>query len=97
MTAIVRLLALSLVPLLTSIGYKSMLGAGTEDTTSFDPRFDFCGKERADRPECLFYLYKPSTMNRGEPTEYLVWKGRILLDYKDEEIRAFESPLTISD
>ena len=83
-------------PSLTSIGYKSMLGAGTDDTTSFHPGFDFCGKERADRPDCLFYLHKSSTKHREEPTEYLVWNGRVLLDYRDEAIRAFELPLTIS-
>ena len=95
-TAVVRLLAPLLVPSLTSIDYKSMLGAGTDDKTSFHPRFDFCGEDRADRPECLFYLYKPSTIHREESTEYLVWNGRVLLDYKDEPIRAFELPLTIS-
>ena len=73
-----------------------MLGAGTDDKTSFHPRFDFCGKDRADRPDCLFYLYKPSTTHREESTEYLVWNGQVLLDYKDEAIRAFELPLTIS-
>ena len=73
-----------------------MLGAGTDDTTSFHPVFDFCGKERADRPDCLFYLHKPSTEHREEPTEYLLWDGRVVLDYRDEAIRAFELRLTIS-
>ena len=95
-TVVVRLLAPSLVPLLTSIDYQSTLGAGTDDKTSFHPLFDFCGEDRADRPECLFWFYKPSTTHRKEPTEYLVWNGRVLLDYKDEPIRAFELPLTIS-
>ena len=95
-TVVVRLLAPSLVPLLTSIDHKSTLGAGTDDKTSFHPLFDFCGEDRADRPECLFWLYKPSTTHCKEPTEYLVWNGRVLLDYKDQAIRAFELPLTIS-
>ena len=40
-----------------------MLGAGTDDKTSFHPRFDFRSEDRADRPECLLYLYKPSTIH----------------------------------
>lgn len=31
-----------------------------------------------------------------ETTQYLVWKGRVVLDYKGEAIRAFDIPLTIS-
>ena len=73
-----------------------MLGAGTDDKTSFHTCFDFCGKDRADRPECLFYFHKPSTTHREEPTKYLVWNGRVVLDYEDKAIRAFELPLTIS-
>ena len=73
-----------------------MLGAGTDDITSYHPRFDFGGKDRADRPDCLFYLYKPALRQAEEPIHYLVWKGKIVLDYEREPIRAFDLPLTIS-
>ena len=86
----------SLVPLLTSVDYKSILGAGTDDKTSCHPRFDFCGKERADRPDCLFYLYKPYIKYDEEYAGYLSWNDKVVLDYKGQPIRAFDLPLTIS-
>ena len=94
--AVVRPLNPSLVPSLTSIDYASMLGAGTDDTTAYHPLFDFCGRDRADRPDSLFCLYKPSTKHYEKTTQYLVWNGRVILDYKREPIRAFDIPLTIS-
>lgn len=73
-----------------------MLGAGTHDTTSYHPLFDFCGRDRADRPDSLFCLFKPSTKHYEKITQYLVWKGKVVLDYRREAIRAFDIPLTIS-
>lgn len=73
-----------------------MVGAGTDDITSYHPRFDFCGKDRDDRPDCLFYLYKPAPRQAEEAIHYLVWKGKVVLDYKREPIRALDLPLIIS-
>ena len=73
-----------------------MVGAGTDDITSYHPRFDFCGKDRDDRPDCLFYLYKPAPRQAEEAIQYLVWKGKVVLDYKREPIRALDLPLIIS-
>ena len=73
-----------------------MLGAGTDDITSYHPRFDFCGKDRADRPDSLFYFKKPGMKHVDPPTPYLIWNGRVVLDYKREAIRALDLPLTIS-
>ena len=92
----VRFFLLSLFPQLTSIGYESMLGAGTDDKTSYHPRFDFCGKDRADRPDCLFYFKEPSMRHVDQPIPYLIWNGRVVLDYKREAVKAFDLPLTIS-
>ena len=86
----------SLITPLTLADYKSMLGAGTDDKTSYHPLFDFCGKERADRPDCLFYLKKPITRQDKQPTTYLEWKGRIVLDYRGQPVRVLGLPLTIS-
>ena len=92
----VRESPLLLVPRLTSVDYESMLGAGTDDKTSYHPRFDFCGKDRADRPDCLFYFKRPSMKHVDPPTPYLIWNGRVVLDYKREAIRALDLPLIIS-
>ena len=95
MGAPVRPFPPSLIASLTKIGYKSKLGAGTDDKTSYHPLFDFCGKERADRPDSLFCLKKPST-TQEEPTNYLMWNGRVVLDYRGKPIRDLILPLTIS-
>ena len=80
---------------LTIVGYKSKLGAGTDDITSYHPVFDFCGKERDDRPDCLFYFKKPST-TQEKPTNYLMWNDRVVLDHRGIPIRDLVLPLTIS-
>ena len=82
--------------MLTSVDYKSILGAGTDDQTSYHPQFDFCGKERADRPDCLFYLYKPYVKYDEEYVGYLLCNDKVVLDYKGQPMRAFDLPLTIS-
>ncbi|CAD6563742.1 MAG: hypothetical protein ASARMPREDX12_000042 [Alectoria sarmentosa] len=76
--------------------YKSMLGAGTDDKTSYHPLFDFCGKERADRADCLFCFKQPMTRQDKKPTTYLAWNGRMVLDYRGKPIRVLGLPLTIS-
>ena len=54
------------------------------------------GKERADRPDCLFYFKKPITRQDKQPTTYLVWNGKVVLDNREEPIRVLGLPLTIS-
>lgn len=73
-----------------------MLGAESDDKTSYHPLFDFCGKERTDRPDCLFYLKQPNTKGGNRPTTYLEWNGRVVLDYRGEPIPVLALPLTIS-
>ena len=73
-----------------------MLGAGTDDKTSYHPDFDFCGKERADRPDCLFFFQQPPTRRNDRHRTYLVWNGRVVLDYASVPVRIANLPLTIS-
>ena len=54
------------------------------------------GKERAERPDCLFYFKKPITRQDKKPTTCLVWNSKIVLDYRGEPIRVLDLPLTIS-
>ena len=91
----VRFFPSSLILPLTSVGYKSKLGAGTDDKTSYHPLFDFCGKERADRPDCLFYFEQPPTRHDDRPTTYILWNGRVVLDYCGVPTRVLNLPLTI--
>lgn len=86
----------SLIPSLTLLGYKSILGAGTDDKTSYHPFYDFCGEDRADRPDCLFSLKQPKTIQDAQPATYLVWNGKVVLDYRVKPIRNLGLPLTIS-
>ena len=54
------------------------------------------GKERTDRPDSLFCFKKPVTRQDKQPTTYLVWNGKIVLDYRGEPIRILGLSLTIS-
>lgn len=73
-----------------------MCGAGTDDKTSYHPRFDFEGKIRGDRPPNLFFFKKPARKCSDHPVPYLAWNGRVVLDYKGDPVRQFDLPLTIS-
>ena len=78
------------------IDYKSVLGAGRDDKTSYHPFYDFCGQDRADRPDCLLWLKKPKIKHDNLHASYLVWNGRVVLDYQVKPIRVLRLPLTIS-
>ena len=93
--AVVRSLLLMLVPLLTPVGYITTLGAGT-DITSYDPRYDFGGNDRAGRPDCLFCLFRPHAEEDDQSISYLIWNGDVVLDENQQPVRAFNIPLTIS-
>ncbi len=73
-----------------------MLGAGSDDRTSYHRRYDFYGINRSDRPDCLFYLKEPSMAQHDRPPPDLVWNGKVVLDYREKPIRDFDIPLTIS-
>ena len=73
-----------------------MLGARSDDRTSYHRRYDFQGKIRADRPDCLFYLKEPDFHRHDRPPPKLVWNGKVVLDYRGEPILDYAIPLTIS-
>ena len=81
---------------LTPVGYKSMLGAGIDDKTSYHPLFDFDGKDRTDRPDCLFCLKRPHTRHAKPAPGYLVWDDMVIIDYQRQPVRALALPLSIS-